>query len=144
MEADRLPRGTGSSILKRCPGKAERQHTRPDMQHSLQPQRTQRERLLGGNNRKKEGEEGIKTQELQIRTRVKRESVYKHMCTPSAYTKILNSLPPTTRCQIVCASLSYLCKALKPCRSTRDEPSQTEATVLVVLSSQTPQPSRTT
>jgi len=35
----------------------------------------------------KEGEEGIKTRELQIRTRVKRESVYKHMCTPSAYTK---------------------------------------------------------
>lgn len=69
-----------------------------------------------------EGEKGIKTWESQRGTRVQRKPVCKHMfvhhlCTPS--TDPLPQLGDATPS----APLAFLpCRALKPCRGTRDEP----------------------
>lgn len=49
------PRGVGNSVLKQGVQKRQRISTHvSDMRHSLQPQRAQQERLLGGNKERKE------------------------------------------------------------------------------------------
>ena len=90
------------------------------MRHSLQSQRTPAEKALGRGTKKKEGEEGVKMWELQIRNRVRRESVYKHMVVNWLLQQVL--APPPTEGTRSAPLVLIPCKALKPCRGTRDEP----------------------